>query len=367
MDSRRVLVHRVLQEGWSVSSAAAEAGVSRESAYRWIRRAGSPEGLQELSRRPHNSPGATSPDLVEELLGLKGRYPAMGPLKLSALMEGRVHPRTAARVLKRHRPSPEAVRKPAEEPLRFERANPHELWQVDHKGMARKGHGYEVLSVLDDASRFLLALAVLPDQRFETTWAALWEVFGEHGLPLQLLSDNGPAFGTSSRRGLSAFDARLLRAGVEPSHGRPYHPQTQGKVERFHGTLERELGERLYAPSAQEAQETLAGYRDFYNWTRPHQALGQRPPGTVCAPSPRPRPPKLPEAWSPKGSQVRKVDGEGHFSFKGQDYKAGKGLVRQPVGVLEDPVTGTLEVWYCSRKFAQLEHLKVSRMSCPEM
>src|SRR5262249_48341902 len=143
--------------------------------------------------------------------------------------------RTAAAILSRHgrvtraRPEPPATQ-------RFERPEPNQLWQLDFKGylwVARRK--VFPLTVLDDHSRYLLAARPCADQTMATAWEVLWGVFGEAGLPDALLCDN--AFGTHNPGvpTLSWFEARLLRCGVRPIHGRPYHPQTQGKVERFHG------------------------------------------------------------------------------------------------------------------------------------
>jgi transposase InsO family protein len=369
MDSRLLLVHRVLIEGSSVALAARLAGVSRETAYRWIRRA-KEVGLDELcehSRRPHNSPFETAPEVVAALLALKKRYPLFGPLKLCALLDAPLHPRTAARILKRHGYSQPKQLVPEEVLQRFERSQSNELWQMDFKGLKRRGQGYEILSILDDATRCCLALRALPDQRLVSVWETLWSLFGEVGLPHEVLSDNGPAFGSGGVWRLSKLDAMLLRLGIRPTHGRPYHPQTQGKVERFHGTLQQEVGPDLYAPTLEEAEQRLEQFRTFYNWQRPHQALDQKFPGSLYRPSLRPRPSALPEPHYPEGSFLRRTEQDGYFQFKGQGYRAGKGLARQTIAIRECNTTGVLEVYFCDVKLATLDDLKVSRMSCLEV
>ena len=123
-------------------------------------------------------------------------------------------------------------------PVPFERATPNELWQLDHKGpieVARQR--IWPLSIVDDYSRYCLCFKRATDVGMLTTWELLWGLFEQYGLPDSLLCDN--AF--SAPVGLSWFDARLVRLDIKPIHGRPYHPQTQGKVEGFNGTVEREL------------------------------------------------------------------------------------------------------------------------------
>jgi transposase InsO family protein len=368
MESRRLLAHRVLVEGWSVSGAARAAGVSRQAAYRWLDRAQSSSiiEMEEFSRCPVHRPNATPEATVEELLALRLRYPRMGPKKLCAMMQSSLQPRTAARILARRGLEVRPLAILAETPIRFEREQPNELWQIDFKGINRRRSGYEVFSVIDDASRRCLGLVAMPDQRLESVWSALWEVFGQYGLPEAVLSDNGPVFGGAGTWRLSKMDARLLRLGIRPIHGRPYHPQTQGKVERFHGTLAREVGDGIYAPTLEQAQVSLDAFRRFYDWVRPHEALGQRPPATVYQPSFRTRPNYLPDPVYEPGLQLRKVSSDGYFLFKGTEYKAGKGLTGEWVGIdaraNEEPI-----VWFCSHKLAPLSHLKVSTMSCPQM
>lgn len=334
IDERRLLAVRVLEEGWSLSAACRASGVSRPTGRKWVKRARK-EGiaaLAERSRRPLSSPSRTSQELREELFALKERYPGFGAKKLAALLEGRLSVRTIGRLLA-EKGLPCRQETCDQAPQRFERETPNELWQADLKGLPRRCP-FEALSVLDDSSRFLLTLSALPDQTLASIWSALWEAFGEYGLPQCLMTDNGPAFRNNGTWRPSAFDARLMLLGVRPSHIRAYHPQTQGKVERFHGTLQRDLGPKLARASLEEASGMLASYRDFYNWERPHEALGQRKPGSAYAASTRKRPERLPGHEIPSGAHARKVDAQGFFSFEGTLYKAGKGMAGQHVAIL---------------------------------
>lgn len=347
MDSRRQLAYRVLVEGWAVSRAAAAAGVSRETAYTWLERAREVgiERMEEYSRRPHASPGATSEELVAELLALKARYPTLGPKKLSVMMQGRIEQRTAGRILKRHGLTC-ASRNPPETYCSFERAYPNELWQMDFKGLKRRPPRYEVLSVVDDATRRLIALQAIPNQQLETFWPVLWEAFGEYGLPDSILTDNGASFRCFATWRLSRMDVLLIRLGIHPAHGRPYHPQTQGKVERFHRTLQDHAKGNLIQNSITEVQPILDDFHSFYDWIRPHESIGQRPPGTVYASSKRSRPSQIPEVTYESRVAVRKVCKGGFFKFKGEEYRAGKGLIGEPVGICQNEVDGEFIVYF---------------------
>jgi transposase InsO family protein len=226
---------------------------------------------------------------------------------------------------------------------------------LDVHGLARPQTGQRVhpLTILDDHSRFLLALRCCPDQTHARTWDVLWGVFGDYGLPEQLLTDN--AFGSHGRHapGPSWFDARLVRLGIEPLHGRPYHPQTQGKVERLHGTLEREVYPRLARDNLSAFQGGLDQWRQaVYNPLRPHEALGDRPPVARWRPSPRPRPAALPTVEYPPGCVLRKVASAGEVRGRGAKLLAGHGLVGEHVRIDDDGQAVTL--WYGNYRLRQI-------------
>jgi transposase InsO family protein len=213
---------------------------------------------------------------------------------------------------------------------RFERADCNELWQSDFKRIGRRRVSRETVTLLDDASRFCLAVAPVIDQTLTSWWEVFWEACGAYGPPEAVLTDNGPAFRNNATWRWSSMDLRLALLGIRSLHGRPYHPQTQGKVERLHGTLEREH------PNSEPTQQTLESFRTRYNWERPHEALDMKTPGTRYVPSPRKRPDKLPEPFFPKGTVTRVPDMNGVFSYKGKRYKAGKAFAQGPIGICAD-------------------------------
>ena len=331
MDQRRALAHAVLAEGLSLSAAGRRFGVSRQTARTWANRAREQgiDAMGERSRRPLSVPGRTEAAVELALLGLKERYPAWGAKKLCVLLEREGGPRlavrTADRILRRHglvtprdKPAP---------PQRFERERAMDLLQADFKGMPRPVP-YSPLTVLDDAGRFCLAFEPLRDRTGERVFSFLWELFFEHGLPLEMLMDNGDCWGSRSRYP-TAFEAKLMLLGIRPTHGRPRHPQTQGKVERFHQTAKLELGEALAQPSIELARAAYRLFVDRYNWVRPHEALAGKTPGSLYGPSRRKRPERMPEHQIPEGAISRKVDEQGFISYRGQPLKVGKGLIGQ--------------------------------------
>ncbi|MBX3121395.1 MAG: DDE-type integrase/transposase/recombinase [Fimbriimonadaceae bacterium] len=363
MDQRRALAYAVLEQGVSISEAARRFCISRPTARLWVRRArehgiGS---MQERSRRPLRSARITDEEDALALLALKARYPFWGAKKLLAIgwpdAEAPMSLRTANRILERAGLVCES-HKVQEASQRFERAFPNELWQMDFKGLKAPRLPYEALSVVDDATRFCIALRAVPDQSFASVWSVLWDVFAEYGLPECILCDNGPAFRAFATPLPSRLEMRLLRLGVRTSHGRPRHPQTQGKVERFHGTLHRELGVSLRQPDAKTAQSVYEGFRVRYNWERPHEALGMQPPGSAYSLSARPRPSKLPEQELPEGALSRKVDDYGNFGYRSQRYKIGRGLAGERVELRDGP-DGETAVLYFGVVLARLEDIRV--------
>ena len=306
---RTALVHAVRSAGLSVAEAARRFGVSRKTAHKWLaRHDAQPErSLADRSRRPAKSPRRTPEAAEAAVLEARDRF-GWGPRKLHAWLasQGRPAPptRTVAAILRRHGRIGPAPAPPGPPPRRFERARPNELWQLDFKGpleVARRR--VTPLSVIDDHSRYLLWLRPYTDMTYATVQAALWDLFGDVGLPEALLCDNAFSARTAGV-GLSSFDAWLVRLGIDPSHGRPYHPQTQGKVERFHGTLEAELWPRARRDEMAHFAADLEAWRPVYNAERPHEALGDRPPVSRWRPSERRRPDRVPEASYPAGSDA---------------------------------------------------------------
>ena len=355
---RTAFVHAVRTARESVAAACRRFAVSRKTAYKWLGRFDAGESLDDRSRAPHRSPRRTDDELERAVLAVRDEF-GWGPRKIVAYLRNRSRPappsRTAAAILRRHTriASPAPVGPPPES-QRFERTEPNQLWQLDFKGYSEvERRKVFPLTVLDDHSRFLLALRCCPDQTLAPAWDILWGVFGEYGLPDAVLCDN--AFGTHGRSapGLSWFDGRLVRLGVRPIHGRAYHPQTQGKVERLHGTLEAEVYPRLSRDTVAAFQAGLDEWRrGVYNAVRPHQGIGDVPPVTRWAPSPRRRPPALPSVEYPVGSVVRRVSGTGDIRWRSAKILVGQGAVGQDVRVEE--TGGCVVVWFGTHKVREV-------------
>jgi transposase InsO family protein len=338
------------------SALCAEFEVSRPTGYLWLKRYREQgvRGLAEQSRRPHRSPQRTGAALERQVVRARQHHPDWGARKLHVVLarDGvQVPPNTIHRILLRHDLVPEEDRR-APAVQRFERAQPNELWQMDFKGP--KGWTQEVgpLSVLDDHSRYLIALAANGSTKGEPVREQLEEAFERCGVPEGMLLDHGTPWGsTQSPSGQTQVSLWLMRQGIRLHWCGIRHPQTQGKVERFHGSLVRALLRRG-APKT-ETQAWLDAYRWEHNHVRPHEALGMRTPATLWHPSPR-RYVANPPRWEyPQGSWVLKVDSKGTIHIHGQKWKVGKALSGECVQIVK--VEQRMMVFYCTTLIRELD------------
>lgn len=345
VQQRYDMVQELLAGEQPASAIFAKYGVSRTTGYKWLGRfvSDGQAALADRSRRPQHSPSATAPEVCAQVVALREQYPRWGSKKLQVLLdlpaEDRPAERTVHRILKRA----ELVRKAAAPPTqvtRFERGAPNELWQLDFKSPlwlcgpdARRR--LQPLSVLDDHSRFAVGLTALPNQQLVSLWPALWAIFDDYGLPQALLTDNANGLFRSHRDGVTSFTVRLWRLDIDHRHGRPYHPQTQGKVERWHRTIKEHVPTWHY-DSLEQVQAALNDFRNLYNHVRPHEALEQQRPRDRYQPSLRQRPQELPALEHPAGAQLRKVCAKGYFSFRGCHVHVGEGLAGEQVQLVDE-------------------------------
>ena len=276
-------------------------GISRTTAYKWLARAQASEPLNDRSKRPHSSPRKTSAELEERVIALRDQFPAWGGRKLSKVLERDQHldvaPSTVTHILRRHgrlQSPPHATPQPW---MRFEHEAPNELWQMDFKGPVQVGRvRCDPLTVLDDHSRFNLVLGTNTDMCGHTVQQWLTEAFQRYGLPRRMNMDNGSPWGVANgnSRHLSAFTIWLVRLGIHVSFSRPFHPQTNGKDERFHRTLNVEVLRRRAFQSMEELRQAFDQWRTIYNHLRPHEALGMQTPAERYTVSSRPFPKQLP-------------------------------------------------------------------------
>ena len=362
MSERHDLVRLATAGTASMSTLSRRFGVSRKTAYKWLNRyqSAGQEGLADQSRRPRHSPGRVSAALEERVCELRRAHPAWGGRKLHhrllALgLETVPAPSTITSILARNGLLP-ADRRLKRDWQRFEEEEPNALWQMDFKGhFAFAGGRCHPLTVLDDHSRFSVCLAACGDERAETVKHQLSRVFARYGLPRRILADNGSPWGNEPQHPHTRLTAWLLRLGINVSHGRPYHPQTQGKEERFHRTLALEVLSRQPAwQTLGDVQASFDPWRDSYNFERPHEALAYQPPASRFQPSMRRFPSVLPPIYYDRDDEVRKVQDKGRISFRGRTLLVGRAFIGDPVG-LRPTADGIWDVYYCHQRVATVD------------
>ena len=302
MSLARVAVLQVVSKQLTVTAAAKQHGISRRHLQRLLARyrEGGLEALEPRSRRPKTTPIATSEHVrtrvIELRVGLTADGLDAGPVTIAWHLEQEglraPAPATISRIL--HQAgfvTPAPKKRPRSSYTRFEMAQPNELWQSDFiHWRLRDGSEVEVLNWLDDHSRYLLSCTVHRPVSGDDVVAAFLGLSEHHGLPAATLTDNGAVYTSRFTGGRNAFEYVLALLGVRQKNGAPGHPQTQGKTERFHQTLQRWLRARPQAGSEAELQRQLDEFRAHYNERRPHRALGRKTPGDAYRATPKAAP-----------------------------------------------------------------------------
>ena len=331
MDRKREFVRLALAEGANRRELCRRYGISANLAYRLLARyaAQGDAGLVERSRRPLSSPAATQTEVEAAVLALRAEHPAWGGRKISAVLARRGLPSPAAStvtdILRRNGVELGGFGGGQTTFIRFEHSAPNDLWQMDFKGHVPMRSGrLHPLTVLDDYSRFNLVLAACADETTETVKACLTQAFRRYGLPWRMTTDNGPPWGNGPGNPFTPLGVWLMEQDIRIGHSRPYHPQTQGKDERFHRSLK---AEALSGPAfldIDQAARALDHWRDVYNTERPHEALAMATPIERYRPSHRPyQPNPEPFGYGPD-DKLRRVQQNGHISFGGHLFRLPK-------------------------------------------
>jgi transposase InsO family protein len=292
MEMAAYLVTAVLVEGQSVRQVARDHGVSKTWVYELLARyeAEGEAGLVPRSKRPHHSPTKIAERYEDEIVRIRKELTERGfdaGAETIGVHLRRAHrrakvPSTATiwRVLKaRGFVTPEPHKRPRSSYKRFVADLPNERWQMDvtHVVLA-SGQEVEILNIIDDHSRVCVASHALRIFKAIDVVTTFHEAAGRWGYPATVLSDNGAIFTAASRHGVCVMESELLRLGITFVHSRPYHPQTCGKVERFHQTMKKHLAASKPARNLEALQTQLDAFVEYYGEVRPHRALGRRTP-----------------------------------------------------------------------------------------
>lgn len=260
--------------------------VSKSAFYKWKLRyaVDGLEGLAERSRRPLNSPSRTAAMVEDDIVRLRKELGDAGldagadTIRWHLERAGKPAPAAATvwRILvRRGLVTPQPRKRPRSSWRSFERARPNECWQIDAtKWELANGRVVEIIDIIDDHSRVVVAARAVPVATAEQAWTAFCDGAGRWGLPAEVLSDNGAPFVST------LFTTNLHHCQINTINSRPYHPQTCGKIERFHQTLKRWLNQRSRARTLRQLQSQLDRFLDIYNHHRPHRGIGRVTPST---------------------------------------------------------------------------------------
>jgi transposase InsO family protein len=323
MDSRQEFVVLAEQGELSMAELCRRFAISRETGYVYLRRYRTTglAGLATRSSRPLSSPHRCAPEVLRR----------HGKLDLAETVK--------------HQPF-----------KRFERSTPNDLWQMDFKGHFPMDQGRcHALTVLDDHSRYSIGLIGCANETEQTVKAQLTGLFRRYGLPRQILADNGSPWGGSGADGYTALEVWLLRVGVRLHHGRPYHPQTQGKDERFHRTLDIEVLQANRFADLTACQTAFDKFRLVYNTERPHEALGMAVPQTRYQASQIAFAEHLAEPDYHASDAVRRVHADGAASFRGRRVKLSQAFGGLDVAFRPTAADGVWRVFFMRFLIAEVD------------
>jgi len=377
MSLRLEFVNLAEKEGVSLAEICRRFGISRKIGYKWLERYAMEGimGLQDRSRRPQNSPRRTPDAMEEAVLAVRQEHNTWGGRKIRARVQTLGWPdvpaaSTITEILRRHGCLDLEESQKHRAWNRFEAEAPNRLWQMDFKGHFEAAEGRcHPLTVLDDHSRYALCLQACPDEKGITVRQCLILVFRRYGVPEKILVDNGSPWGSDGDHPFTLLTVWLMRQGIRVLHSRAYHPQTLGKDERFHRTLWAEVSQYCVGLNLEACQERFAGWREIYNFERPHEALEMATPASRYKPSWRSFQESLPPIEYSLADKVRKVQQGGKISYRNREYALPKAFCGQYVALRPTAQDGVMDVFFCNQKIMHLDlrnHISKSVTHVPE-
>ena len=360
-DQRREFVLLAQRDDVNMSELCRRFGISRSHGYALVDRANRDgiDALDRQSRRPHTSPRQISPEMEARIVDLRTEHPDWGARKLHARLAhlGFEPPAqsTITQVLHRNdlmHPPPGGHTGTFQ---RFERSAPNELWQMDFLGhKPLQSSRVHPLTIIDDHSRYGLTLAACANESRETVWGHLHQCFAWYGLPWAILTDNAPPWGHTGFA-ITMIEMRLMQLGIRLIHGRPYHPQTQGKIERWHRTISRAVFGPIPFRDLHEAQIAFDAFLTVYNTERPHEALANDVPISRFRPSGRSYPSRIEPPSYDDDLPIRKVRQSGEIMFEGKRIPISKSLAGEWVAVQPTREDSVVHIVYYTTRIRTID------------
>jgi transposase InsO family protein len=358
---RKEFIFQAIKEGANISLLCRNYNISRKTGYKWLQRYEETGLLTDQSKRPHCSPLQTSEAMVEQIMHVRHKHSTWGARKIQATLlrqgiEGVPASSAIHKVLQRKGCIQEHLAT-NNHWQRFEHPAPNHLWQMDFKGhfAFEKGRCHP-LTILDDHSRFSIKLAACLDEKRETVQPLLIEAFRTYGLPNRINVDNGqPWGGMAEQAKYTQLSVWLILLGIQVSYSRPYHPQTNGKDERFHRTLKQEVLQSRYFRDLAHIQETFNEWRDIYNLERPHEGINMQVPGDRYQSSYRPYSDVLLEEDYSPDYLVKRVDSRGRIHLEGKQLFVGTPFAGKRIGLRAQPEEDVMSVYFIHQKLGEVD------------
>lgn len=307
----------------NISALCREFGISRKTGYKWLNRHKNGQLLSDCSRTPKTVSNKTPSDIEKQILKVRADNPGWGAATIHKVLENSgvnnlPCVRTVNNILNRNHCISKEESEKRHQYIRFQKEHCNDMWQADFKGdfPMLDGNRCFPLDIIDDCSRFLIK--IVPSTSTKNLVIPSFEkAFYEYGMPLSVLSDNGGQF-AGFKQGYTQFEKWLMCLDILPIHCRVKHPQTQGKIERFHRTLNNELLKHNTFSDIAQADSYMQNWRDKYNNVRPHEALNMLTPSEVYSKSVRKYNGKFSEYEYSGAFPIKKVNCKGYISFDNQ-------------------------------------------------
>lgn len=347
MDQKIQLISDWQNKQYTITDLSKKYVISRKTIYKWCTRYTEQgvDGLKDQSRAPHKSPNQTAEEVIRLVIEEKLRNRKRGPAKIYHQLKAK-HPQvklpvpsTIALWLKKNGLVEERKHRkrvpPYSEPF-MTAQEPNAVWSADYKGQfyTKDKQSCYPLTISDNYSRYLLRCVGLPGPRYLETRRVFEQAFREYGLPYALRTDNGIPFAGTCTGGLSRLSIWLIKLGIIPERIEKGCPEQNGRHERMHRTLKSEAINTI-GSNLKEQQKQFDWFRYDYNNDRPHEALGQEPPGKHYTKSSRPYIERLKPIDYDLDYSVRSVRRNGYFRFNGQLYYLTDLLHKERVGLKE--------------------------------
>lgn len=369
MNLRKDFIKTVINGDVSFQEACRRFNISTKTGYKWWNRYNQQgaDGLKNQSRCPHISPNKTSEHFEELIIHTRDKHKAWGARKIRAYLinnrfENVPAESTINKVLRKNGLIDETKKKNVHL-CRFEHDAPNILYQMDFKGHFKYRDGRcHPLTMMDDHSRYGIILKACANEQSQTVKEALIETFRRSGMPVRINIDNGSPWGASYNDArYTVFSLWLLDLGINVSFSRPHNPQTNGKIERFHRTLNEEVIKGQNFLTLCEIQQSFDKWLLEYNYDRPHEAIGNVAPASRYKISHIDYPEVISDYEYSGDYQTRVTDQRGRISVENRMIFVGTPFAKKKLGIRMSLLTGELLIYYRHKKLGSLDMSQVEK------